>query len=547
MEVAQLSASMLGTSGQQSDVLVLLAKETEGNVFFLLEVARALAEEAGSLSNIGQVTLPTKVFTGGMRQILRRRIERLPADFQPLLQLAAVVGRQVDITLLRHVAPAVDVEKWLYQCASVTVLNVQDNRWQFAHDKLREAVLAELPDEERADLHRGIAEAIESVYPDDDERATALVHHWNIAGDTQKEWHYAQIAGERAYTISAFPDAINLFGRALEITSQQDVKSQAVLLVKLGKSYEGLGDYPMATQHLMQGLVLSRTVGDGETEVEALNGLSWISYQQGGFNEAERYAEQALAQKPDNRQRIARSLNILGVVASNRGNFEAAQHYFEESLAVRRIIDDRRGIANSVNNLGMVASNRGNFEAAQRYFEESQVLCREIGYRQGIANTLNNQGEVADNRGNHEAAWRYLGESLEIYREIGNRRGIALSLSNLGHVAVASDDTDAALRCYRGALSESTEIGAVSLTLAALAGFARLLMQNRHYKRAAELLGLALDHPSIEVDVKHGAKLPLTTLREKIPADELEGALERGKSLDLDTVVQEILNEFTPS
>jgi tetratricopeptide (TPR) repeat protein len=273
--------------------------------------------------------------------------------------------------------------------------------------------------------------------------------------------------------------------------------------------------------------------------------LSWIAYQQGGFNEAERYAKQALAQKIDDRQRIARSLNILGVVASNRGVYEAAQRYFEESLVIRRKIGDRRGIANSLNNLGLVASNRGDYEAAQRYFEESLVICREIGYRQGIANTLNNLGEVTHNRGNHEAAWQYLEESLVICREIGYRRGIALNLSNLGHVAAAREDGDAAWRCYRDALSESAEISAVSITLAALAGVARLLVQNRHNKRAAELLGLALHHPSTEVDDKQGAELPLATLREKLPADQLEAALERGKALDLETVVQELLEEFT--
>jgi len=45
---------MLGEAGRSADVLDLLERETEGNVFFIVEVVRALAEEAGGLFNIGR-------------------------------------------------------------------------------------------------------------------------------------------------------------------------------------------------------------------------------------------------------------------------------------------------------------------------------------------------------------------------------------------------------------------------------------------------------------------------------------------------------------
>src|SRR5262249_43199459 len=56
--IAQLSVSMLGDAGRRPEVLELLKKETEGNVFFLVEVVRALAEQAGRLTEIGRATLP---------------------------------------------------------------------------------------------------------------------------------------------------------------------------------------------------------------------------------------------------------------------------------------------------------------------------------------------------------------------------------------------------------------------------------------------------------------------------------------------------------
>ncbi|MCP4538622.1 MAG: hypothetical protein GY832_15925 [Chloroflexi bacterium] len=47
--IAELSASMLGSAGGREPVLDLLRRETEGSPFFLVEVVRALAEEAGQL------------------------------------------------------------------------------------------------------------------------------------------------------------------------------------------------------------------------------------------------------------------------------------------------------------------------------------------------------------------------------------------------------------------------------------------------------------------------------------------------------------------
>ena len=61
-----------------------------------------------------------------------------------------------------------------------------------------------------------------------------------------------------------------------------------------------------------------------------------------------------------------------------------------------------------------------------------------------------------------------------------------------------------------------------------------------------ELLGLVIHHPATIAFIKEGeVALLLDELREKMPADELEAALERGKVLDLDTVAAEILAELS--
>ena len=107
--IAELSASMLGEAGAQQQVLNLLHSETEGNAFFLVETVRALAEEAGRLQDIGKTTLPETVFAGGVKQIVRRRLERVPAQHHPLLKLAAIAGRALEVEVLQSAVPGANL------------------------------------------------------------------------------------------------------------------------------------------------------------------------------------------------------------------------------------------------------------------------------------------------------------------------------------------------------------------------------------------------------------------------------------------------------
>ena len=61
-EVAQLSEAMLGPATNHHDLVSLLVNETEGNTFFIVEVMRELAEKAGKLTEIGDMSPPGRCF-----------------------------------------------------------------------------------------------------------------------------------------------------------------------------------------------------------------------------------------------------------------------------------------------------------------------------------------------------------------------------------------------------------------------------------------------------------------------------------------------------
>ena len=249
-EITDLSRSMLGAAGEKPDVTGLIQRETEGNVFFIVEVVRTLAEEAGSLDLIGSRTLPEKVFAGGMQSILRRRLACVPENAHALLQRAAVAGRILDLKVLRQLAGfsranALDI--WLVKCANAAVLEVHEDEWRFSHDKLREVLIHEAATSgDIPALNREVALAIEAAYPDEAERssrAQALADHWHAAGDIQREAYYVARAGKLALESGIYQRAIGYFERALELSRQIESTAfqRATLLSLLGEACYSVG------------------------------------------------------------------------------------------------------------------------------------------------------------------------------------------------------------------------------------------------------------------------------------------------------------------
>lgn len=251
--VTELTSAILGMAEIEPEVLAFLQHETEGNAFFVVETVRALAEKAGGLREIGTVPVTNPIVAGGVMAALRDRLNRLPAYARELLQTAAIIGREIDLPLMRQLAPDVDLQKWLVTCADAAVLEAQETRWYFVHDKMREALIDSQKDEAALrDLHRRIGAAIEAVYGGQEASIAALAHHWSQAKVADKAAHYLERAAIQA-RFGAYTTVIDYIQKAAEFDSvlgKLDPMRLARRHSLLGNAYYGLGDYKNAETHL---------------------------------------------------------------------------------------------------------------------------------------------------------------------------------------------------------------------------------------------------------------------------------------------------------
>lgn len=214
--VRRLVNSMLGPAGESPQLLEFLLRQTEGNAFFLVEVLRTLAKETNRLADVCRIELPEHILTGGMAQILHRRLSQVPESGLSLLRFAAVAGRQIDPKVLSLASGEPDIHGWLMTCANAAVIEPQEGQdtWQFAHDKLRERALSELTVDETRKLHLQIAEATESAYRNSTEKHPALAYHYQRAELHDKAAHYFMKSADESARLFALLDARSYYDEA---------------------------------------------------------------------------------------------------------------------------------------------------------------------------------------------------------------------------------------------------------------------------------------------------------------------------------------------
>jgi tetratricopeptide (TPR) repeat protein len=459
--VSELSVAILGPAGREAPLVSFLQRETEGNVFFVVEVLRALAEEAGRLADIAHMQLPQRVVAGGIQQIVQRRLQRLPAVDRPLLPLAAVAGRQVDLPVLRRLAASqgIEFEQWLVSAADAAILEVHDGQWRFAHDQLRQGALDELTIGALPEMHRQVAQAIEAVYPQDETQALALVEHWHQAGNSEREARYALPAIEQCLIGSSFARAAQIARRVLP--AETNAQRKAGLLRQLGETTHRLGDYAEAKHVLEQGLTLAQETGQKQLAAHFLLDLGVIAANQNNYTQQLAYFQQALTvtRAGDNQELLARNLHDLGMATGQLGDFAQAERYYQQSLAIGREQQYQWVIAACSNGLGWLATLRGDYAFAGEHITESLASYRAIGDRRGAALALNNLGSVARFFGDYTAAQDYYAQGLAIRQEIGVKWGIAASLLNLGVIARLQGDPATAYRHLQDSLAIWQELG----------------------------------------------------------------------------------------
>jgi len=261
-----------------SDLVPQLCRLTDGNPLFLDEMLRQLHDREDELGDEGDTPVPPDLSPSeAIRELVARRVSRLPEDVIYLLQAAAVAGPECEAVVVAEAAeltPGQRLDAFDRAEESRLLRRLGDevrDRYAFTHALVRDAIYGELLRGRRVRYHHKIAVATERAHADDlDTYVNELAYHYSMGAalaDADKAIRYCMAAGERALRILAFEEAVGHFTRSLEVAEQfgsGDATLRCDALIAMGEALKRAGDLARADEHFATAASLARTMGDAE-------------------------------------------------------------------------------------------------------------------------------------------------------------------------------------------------------------------------------------------------------------------------------------------
>ncbi|MEO3794487.1 BTAD domain-containing putative transcriptional regulator [Nonomuraea sp. B10E15] len=342
------------------DAVESIVERTGGNPFFVRETVRLLDSE-GAADRASATEVLSQV-PSGVRDVLRRRISRLPSGAQQILLQAAVIGRDVDLDVLIAVAGDEDAVIEAVEAALLAGLVTEPGPGllRFDHDLVRDTIYSDASRLRRTRLHAAVAAVIEERTPSD---VAALGHHYFLADAAEKAVHYAGLAAEQAERRFAHREAATLWEQAIAAfdRSRNDepggaqtperTKKRLALMLRQIRALALCGD--MSAARVLRRQAMDTALPLGDLEITAKVAASLAVPHKGMARDFTRTAweivdvtERALMELPEGEQRLRASLlTTLALELEGSSSPERGRQASLEALELARQSGDSALIA----------------------------------------------------------------------------------------------------------------------------------------------------------------------------------------------------------
>lgn len=237
----------------------LLYDTTNGNPLFVTETLRdleerwyAAAEGARSLADLATAEGDALRQAFSLRrnqrvqEIILERMNRLPPDAHTILNLCAVIGRDFSLELLEKAAAHDPLEALDILLQRKFLIERPDERIDFGHQVIRQAVYDSLNILQRRRLHLAVAEALADLNQAE-QNPSETAFHYCQAGSSYRllAAEYGVLAGEKLLRTYGFRQAVEAFDRALEVLESAPESPPTYVRRALegrGLAYESLFD-----------------------------------------------------------------------------------------------------------------------------------------------------------------------------------------------------------------------------------------------------------------------------------------------------------------
>jgi class 3 adenylate cyclase len=303
-ETMALVTELLGPDPSVGALGQTIAERAAGNPFFAEEMVRELAErgvlhgEPGayvSTAEVGEVSVPAT-----LQATIAARIDRLNPNAKRTLNAAAVIGAKFSRDLLETLGIDPVLEDLVGGELIDRIRFTRQPEYVFHHPLIRTVAYESQLKSDRAELHRGVAAAIESRDPAAvEENAALIAEHLEAAGDLHAAygWHMRAATWATNRDITA---ARLSWERAVEIADALPADDPNRLAMRIAPRAMLCGiawrvHEHVSGDHFEELRQLCAAAGDRASLAIAMAGLVMDHAHQGRVREASRLASEAWA------------------------------------------------------------------------------------------------------------------------------------------------------------------------------------------------------------------------------------------------------------
>ncbi|MFC1851937.1 tetratricopeptide repeat protein [candidate division CSSED10-310 bacterium] len=470
---------------------------------------------------------------GSVRELITLRLENLPETIIDIAKAAAIVGYEVNLTLLIEMTNS-DESTVLTAVEELFLRRILDkiktDLFKFPYDKIREVIYESIAPEECERLHFKAARGMEVSSTEGEINQAVLGYHWEKAGESNRARACYLLAARKAKTQHSLKEAERLYRHYQSLLVESTPESIAALkefchtvlhmlgrneealtlLEKLSQEAQKIGDLNGNMQILYTtAMIYSRTDNTEEPPVllqQAMdlalqnNDLHFQAtvicaqanyrYDLGRLDEAAGLYDQAMTIARDGHFRQLQG-DIAGnqaIIAHDQGRVDEALEKYHYALALHREFLNRVDEGNVLHNMGALKHEFGDPEKAEELYEQALSLARDIGFRRLEGNTLGSLASVLHQRGELDRVRELFDQALIIHTEIGNRRFEAITLFNLASCNHEEGDIDTARQLYQSSLTLSRKIKYKLLEGLIQSAYAALKRQMTCFQEASDML-----------------------------------------------------------
>jgi len=414
--------------------------ESGGNPLYALEVARALRHRR----DVSPHTL---------KEVVRERLERLPAEAADVLRWSAVLGQTFRAGRLAQLM-SIDSEALVAALEALerhALLRSADDAdetrdsYSFAHDIVRNVVYGDVSLPRRRLMHARVAKALADAGEPDEITAAEIAHHAALAGEAATAARACVTAGRRCLRLFANAEAESLARRGMHHADKLREPERLQLLLELSqiavaaRRPERLDEEAQRIETLAEEAL---AFGCLEHARLGFHMISYLRWEGGAWSDAQRHMLRAefVSRSADPAERVvamAEAARCLALVERDLGQAEA-------------LLLEARGLAKQLgiepvavaDGFGMLRMHQGQIDEAAELFKQAQILACRDGDHEDEFQALAHLCMLELDAGRYESAGARAAELSPIADKLrgGSEAPFAKALAALSRYALGDEN-----------------------------------------------------------------------------------------------------------